>query len=47
MKKAAFPIDLSMLTELENQGYEVVPISELIMRDNYHMDVMGKQIADE
>ena len=37
----------TMLTELENQGYEVVPISELIMRDNYHMDVTGKQFADE
>jgi hypothetical protein len=23
-----------------------VPISELILRENYHMDVTGKQIAD-
>lgn len=35
-----------MLTNLENQGYEIVPISELIMRENFHMDVTGQQIAD-
>ena len=35
-----------MLTNLENQGYEIVPISELIMRENYHMDVTGMQVAD-
>lgn len=36
-----------MLTNLKNQGYEIVPISELIMRENFHMDVTGQQIADE
>ena len=36
-----------LLTNLENQGYEIVPISELIIRDNYHMDVTGMQIADQ
>ena len=36
-----------MLTNLENQGYELVPISELILRENYHMDVTGRQIADK
>lgn len=35
-----------MLTNLENQGYELVPISKLILKENYHMDVTGKQIAD-
>lgn len=35
-----------MLTNLKNQGYELVPISELIMRENYHMDVTGMQVAD-
>lgn len=35
-----------MLTNLKNQGYEIVPISELIIRENFHMDVTGKQIAD-
>lgn len=36
----------AMLTNLEKQGYEIVPISELILRENYHMDVTGMQIAD-
>ena len=36
----------TLLTNLENQGYTFVPISELILRENYHMDVTGKQIAD-
>ena len=35
-----------MLTNLKEQGYEFVPISELIMRENYHMDVTGMQVAD-
>lgn len=35
-----------MLTNLEKQGYEIVPISELIIRENFHMDVTGMQIAD-
>ena len=35
-----------MLTNLKNQGYEIVPISELIMRENFHMDITGQQIAD-
>lgn len=37
----------AMLTNLENQGYTIVPISELILRDNYHIDVTGKQISDD
>jgi polysaccharide deacetylase family sporulation protein PdaB len=36
----------ALLTNLEQQGYEIVPISELILRENYHMDVTGKQIAN-
>ena len=35
-----------MLTNLEAQGYEIVPISELIIKKDFHMDVTGKQIAD-
>lgn len=35
-----------MLTILEEKGYELVPISELILRENYHMDVTGMQVAD-
>ena len=35
-----------LLTNLKQQGYELVPISELIFRENFHMDVTGQQIAD-
>lgn len=35
-----------MLTQLKNQGYEIVPISQLILRENFHMDVTGQQIPD-
>lgn len=35
-----------MLTKLESMGYEIVPVSGLIMTENYHMDVNGKQIKD-
>lgn len=37
----------TLLTQLEQKGYTIVPVSELIIRENYHMDVAGKQIADE
>ena len=36
-----------MISELKEQGYEFVPISELIYKDNYHMDVTGRQIQDK
>ncbi|MEG1847372.1 MAG: polysaccharide deacetylase family protein [Lachnospiraceae bacterium] len=35
-----------LLTSLENMGYEIVPISKLILSDHYHMDHEGRQIAD-
>lgn len=31
---------------LKAQGYEIVPISELIYKENYHLDVTGRQIKD-
>ena len=31
---------------LREKGYELVPISELIYRDNYHLDVTGRQIKE-
>jgi len=34
------------ILSLKNQGYEIVPISELILRENFHMDVTGQQISD-
>ncbi len=36
----------TMITTLKDAGYEFVPISQLIIRDNYHMDHEGRQIAD-
>lgn len=36
----------TMLTKLEEQGYTIVPISQLILRENYHMDVTGKQVPN-
>lgn len=36
-----------LLTGLEDKGYTIVPVSELIIRDNYHVDTSGKQFADE
>lgn len=36
----------SVITGLQAKGYEIVPVSQLIIRDDFHMDVTGKQIAD-
>lgn len=36
----------AILTGLEQKGYQIVPVSELILREKYHMDVTGKQIPD-
>ena len=35
-----------VITGLQEKGYEIVPISELIYREDYHMDVTGRQIKD-
>lgn len=31
---------------LQEQGYTIVPISQLIIRENFHMDANGMQVAD-
>lgn len=36
----------TLITTLKEEGYEFVPISELIYRENYHMNHEGRQIAD-
>lgn len=36
----------SLITGLQEKGYELVPISQLIYRDGYHMDAEGRQIKD-
>ncbi|MCC8029161.1 MAG: polysaccharide deacetylase family protein [Lachnospiraceae bacterium] len=45
-KYTAQALDL-LLTNLEAQGYEIVPVSELIYTENYHMDANGMQISDD
>lgn len=37
----------TLITNLKGQGYEIVPISELIYRDSYHMDAEGRQVKDK
>lgn len=35
-----------VIVGLQQQGYEIVPISQLVLKEKYHMDTTGKQIAD-
>lgn len=36
----------TLINTLESEGYAIVPISELIYRDHYHLNFEGRQIAD-
>ncbi len=36
----------AMITTLKEAGYEFVPISDLIYKDNYHMNHEGRQVPD-
>lgn len=36
----------SLITGIKEKGYEFVPISEMIIKDDFHMDVTGKQIKN-
>lgn len=36
----------SLITGLQDKGYQIVPVSELIIRDDYHMDAEGRQIPN-
>lgn len=36
-----------LLTGLEAKGFQLVPISELIIREKYHVDVNGMQVPDD
>lgn len=36
----------SILDKLTSDGYTIVPVGQLIMKENYHMDHAGKQVAD-
>ena len=35
-----------MILGLQDKGYEIVPVSELIYKEDYHMDVTGRQIKN-
>ena len=35
-----------LITGLQEKGYRIVPVSELILREDYHMDAEGRQIPD-
>lgn len=37
----------SVIKGLKDKGYEIVPVSELIYKEHYHMDVTGRQIRDK
>lgn len=37
----------SIVLGIKRQGYEIVPISELLYEDEYHLDVTGRQIRDK
>ena len=37
----------TIIKGLKEKGYEIVPISELIIRDNYTMNSEGRQIANK
>jgi len=32
---------------IKEKGYEIVPIADLIYKDNYHIDHEGRQISDK
>lgn len=36
----------TLITKLEAQGYKIVPISELIYQDSFHLNYEGRQIPD-
>ncbi len=36
----------TILEKLQQNGYEVVPVSQLIIRDNFHIDTSGMQIPN-
>lgn len=37
----------TLITRLKESGYTLVPVSELIYRENYHMDTEGRQILNK
>ncbi len=37
----------TVIETLQAKGYEIVPISELIYKEDYHLDVTGRQISNK
>ena len=35
-----------LITGLKDKGYQIVPVSELIYKEDYHMDVSGRQMKN-
>lgn len=36
----------NVILGLQEKGFEILPISKVILKDNYHMNHEGRQIAD-
>ena len=36
----------TIIEKLQADGYQIIPISQLIYKDNYHLDVTGRQIQN-
>lgn len=36
-----------LILQLKKQGYEIVPVSQLIYKEKYHMDTEGRQISNK
>ena len=37
----------TLIEKLLEKGYEFVPVSELIYKENYHLDITGRQISNQ
>ncbi len=37
----------TLITRLQDMGYEIVPISELIYKEDFYMNFAGRQIKNE
>ncbi len=37
----------TIIKSLKDKGYDIVPLSELIIRDNYTINTEGRQIAEQ
>lgn len=37
----------TIITGLQSKGYSIVPVSEIILKENFHLDAEGRQIPDQ